>query len=235
MFSLALFYNIRFYILVFSVILSFIIFFLTRNRIIEFTLVQAYALTAVAYLYLALLATPVIRNFKTFPFKAKYAKARRAIGVSAFYFASLHAWLAFFDEIGGLDGYFSLNLLYKVATLLSLAALIILFLMAVTSFDWAVAKLTFPRWKLLHRFVYFAGISIIIHALLIGGHFGKLNTLVPQLYFLALSFLFVLEAWGIEKMLKQKHPSFPRYFLVSAISTVLLYFAIRYFFPVFGT
>lgn len=232
MFTTALFRNIRFYILVFSVLLSFVIYFLAENALIAFTLIQAYALTSVAYLYIALLATPLIRNVKNLPFKAKYAKARRAIGVSAFYFALLHAWFAFFDELGGLEGYFSLNLLYRIATLLSLAALIILSLMAATSFDWAVAKLTFTKWKLLHRFVYFAGIFIIIHALLIGGHFGKLNSIIPQLYFLALSFLFLLEAWGLEKIVKQKYPTFPRYILVGFVTLILGFLAIRYFFPI---
>lgn len=97
--------------------------------------------------------------------------ARRAIGVSCFFFASLHASLAFFGLLGGFPGLRFLGTNYIVSASLGFAALCILSLMTATSFDSAVSYLG-KRWKMIHRLVYAAGILIIIHFLAVGGsHF----------------------------------------------------------------
>ncbi len=174
----SLFSNIRFYILIFSIVLSFVeyawvwrSFETTGERIT--VIVPLYAYTALVYLYVALLAGPLTKLFIWFPLRASYVKARRAIGVSAFYFGLLHAKFAFFDFLGGFPGLFTLNSTYLNALVLSSSALLILSLMAATSFDYMVKALTFAKWKMLHRFVYIASLFILIHAILIGTRFQE--------------------------------------------------------------
>lgn len=174
---ISLFSNIRFYVLIFSFILSFVESFFVLKSFPEgeviTVLVPVYAYTALSFLYLALLAGPLTKLFIWFPFRAQYMKARRAIGVSAFYFALLHVRYTFFDVIGGFAGLSSLNGTYLIAITLSFTALVILTLMAATSFDYMVKVLTFSRWKMLHRFVYLAALFILIHAILIGTRFQE--------------------------------------------------------------
>lgn len=199
-----LFRNIRFYVLCFSVFLSFgmymwVISTISIEGLAKLTLVRVYAITAITYLYFALLVGPLSKLFPKFPFLGKYLKARRAIGVSAFYFGSLHAFFAFFDIIGGFEGYFALDIRYRIAVFCGQIALFILTLMAVTSFDWAIRRLTFKRWKFLHRFVYLAALLIIIHAILVGKDFQTLNT-KSLIYLVALIVLLILEIAAFVKM-----------------------------------
>lgn len=201
--------NIRFYVLLTSSMVAGSIYFWAVTtfqgeglQIINLT--QTYALTAVIYLYFTLLASPLVRLFPGFPFRAKYIQARRAIGVSAFFFGAVHAYFAFFGELGGFESLLFLNSTYLIAITLSTAALIILTLMALTSFDFMIDKLGYKRWKFLHRFVYLAGFFIIIHALMLGSSFSDLSTAIPVIFGTALVFLLLLESVRIYKYLLQK-------------------------------
>lgn len=173
----SLFSNIRFYVLVFSVALSVGEYFFVQQAFLEreriAILVPLYAYTALVYLYLAMLAGPLTKLFLWLPYRAQYVKARRAIGVSTFYFALIHARFAFYDFLGGFAAIPFLDAKYRIALVLSSIALLILSLMAATSFDYMVKLLTFQRWKMLHRFVYVAALFILIHATLIGTRFQE--------------------------------------------------------------
>lgn len=201
--------NIRFYVLLTSSMVAGGIYFWAVTsfqgegfQIINLT--QTYALTSVIYLYFALLASPLVRFFPGLPFRAKYIQARRAIGVSAFFFGAVHAYFAFFGELGGFEGLQFLNSTYLIAITLSTAALTILTLMALTSFDFMIDKLGYKRWKFLHRFVYLAGLFIIIHALMLGSTFTDLSTAIPVIFGIALVFLLLLESVRFYKYLLQK-------------------------------
>ena len=227
--------NVRFYVLLFSLIISVAIYaFITRTvpagSLQTIKLTQTYALTAVVYLYLALLAGPLCFTFRFLPFRGVYLKARRAIGVSAFYFGSLHAYFAFFKQLGGFGGLGFLSNRYLLAILLSFTALIILTLMASTSFDAVIVKLTYRKWKLLHRFVYLAGILILIHAMMLGTHFQNLASFIPQLAFVLVGFLFILEAVRIDAWLQKKFVNTPRFGLLLVVAIGLISFASRYIF-----
>lgn len=228
--------NLRFYILAFSVVLSGVIYLYvitthaggaTQLILLE----QSYALTAITFLYLALLAGPFCFTFRTTlspKFRAKYLFARRAIGVSAFYFAFIHANLVFFGQLGGFAGLAFLDTTYLVAIFCSGTALMILFLMAITSFDKVITKMTFPKWKALHRFVYLAGILIIIHALLLGTHFSNLSGAIPQLSFVAIAFLLLLEAPRLDKLFAKRInvPQFGLGFVLMAVLLSVLFFTL---------
>lgn len=214
--KMKLLHNVRLYVLAFSIFLSVGMWWGVRHdtadtslQIIRLT--QLFALTALAYLYVTVLIGPAVYTFKRLPWRGGVYRARRAIGVSAFYFASLHAYLAFFKQLGGFQGLRLLDNTYLIAISLSFTALVILCLMAATSFTMVVQWLTFKRWKLLHRFVYVAALFVLIHALMIGPHFSDLSATLPQVSFVLLVFLLWLEARRFDVYLGSFFPRVARW------------------------
>jgi DMSO/TMAO reductase YedYZ heme-binding membrane subunit len=204
-----LLHNIRFYILLLSIVFSLvvniiIITTIPAQQLQTIRLNQIYGLASVILLYLALLAGPFCYMFATFPWKKQYLKARRALGVSAFYFASLHSLIAFFGQLNGFDGLGFLTNNYLIALSASFIALFILMLQAMTSFDAVIEKMTFPRWKILQRFVYLAGILTLVHVVMLGTHFQDLASPIARTAFIALAFLFFLEALRIDSWLQNR-------------------------------
>ncbi|HSX18543.1 MAG TPA: ferric reductase-like transmembrane domain-containing protein [Candidatus Saccharimonadales bacterium] len=228
-----LFKNIRFYILIFSFSLSLFFYFWVGRTIPDgslrpIRLGEFYALTAAVYLYVVLLIGPAVYSFKFLPWRGQIFKARRALGISVFYFGLLHAYIEFFQQLGGFSGLGFLDNKYLLAITLSSSALFILSLMAATSFDFMVRKLTFTKWKILHRFVYLAAIFILIHALLLGTHFTDLSTLIPQIFFGAIAVLLILEANRFDAFLAGKFVNLPKFGLtltvvIVAITTYFVY------------
>lgn len=201
--------NTRFYILAFSLLFSIAILVLVSSfyhsrELAVIKLTRLYAFSALGFLYAALLIGPAIRVFPFVPLKSKLIHARRAVGVSAFYFALLHSNLAFFGQLGGFGGLGYLDGRYLLAIGLSFTAEMILAAMAATSFDYMVKKLTYRWWKFLHRFVYLAGTLIVAHALLIGSHYRDLFSPVALVSFGLLAFLLAVEAIAWAKYLKLK-------------------------------
>ena len=194
-----LLFNIRFYILVFSAILAGLIYILSDNIS---SLVQNYALTAITFLYLTLMASPVTRFFTFLPYRGSYLKGRRALGVSAFLFSSLHAYFAFFKVVDGFDNLRFLPASYLLSLLLGVISLAILFLLAATASDYMVSKLSYPRWKMLHRLVYLVALLITFHAIRLGSHFTDLSSTIPTIFFIAGAILFILEILRLLKYLK---------------------------------
>ena len=125
------------------------------------SLVRSFALTAATFIGFALFLSAI---FKWFGRTARYWRLRRYSGVAGFLFAFFHVWSVYHFlynyNIGKI--YFSLNPFINPIIFGSLA-FPILFLMAVSSTDWAVRKLTPHVWKNLHRFVYVAYWGIVFH------------------------------------------------------------------------
>lgn len=227
--------NIRFYVLLGSVLFSIGVYQwgvttfkspLTQNIRIE----QVFALSAITLLYVTLLASPLFFTFPSFPYRNEYDKARRAIGVSAFYFGLLHTILTFFGQLGGFAGLSYLSDKYIIAITLSVTALIILFLMSATSIDFVIKKMSYPKWKFLHRFVYIAGILILIHSLMLGTHFIDLSATIPQILFVAVAILLGLEALRFDSYLQSKFSFVPHF---GATFTIVIGLGIAYFFQSF--
>lgn len=185
-------------------------------------LTEVYGLFALLLIYFALLPSPLYRAFPWIPYQALYVRARRAIGVSAFFVALLHGSIAFFFSLGGFSGISFLSQNYLIAITLSFSALCILLLMALTSFDYWVGKLG-KRWKLLHRLIYLAGILILIHVLIIGTHFRSLSDSIPQIFLVLIVFLLILEAYRFDLYLKSKFPTLPNYSFGFIIPLILLF------------
>lgn len=223
----SLFGNIRFYILLFSAVLAASIYIWVKSAVsIEVSqaiiLDRLYALIAVGFLYFTLLRTPLVNFFPNLPYRELYKKSQRALGVSAFFFALLHAYFSFFGELGGFGGLGFLSNSYILAISLSATALLILFLLAATSFDLAIEKLTFPKWKKLQRFVYLAGLLTVIHGLLLGSDFSDFSGAIPQIFIGALFVLVSLEMFRLDKYLEFRFTNWPRLGLGFAVFLVFV-------------
>jgi len=112
---------------------------------------------ALTLLCLSLACTPAV----TLGFKSA-TKVRRPLGVYACLYASCH-----FLTFVGLDFGFDLGLIYeaifkKPYALVGFSAFLILLPMALTSTQGWMKRLG-KKWKSLHRWVYLAGILVIVH------------------------------------------------------------------------
>ena len=218
--------NIRFWVIIASLTASIGIYGYVRLVVpagpLQATqLSQIYALTALTLLYFALLAGPFCFAFRHLPHRGWYLRSRRALGVSAFYFSCLHAYQAFFHQLGGFSGLGFLTPRYLIAIGFSLTALLLLATLASTSFDRMIKWLTYRRWKLLHRLAYVIGVLVLLHAALIGTHFGNLRDPIPFTFFLGTAFLLILQARRIDFHLQRTFPHyFPRH--VALGITILL-------------
>lgn len=205
--------SVRYIILSGSVILAGLVFLWVQyvfpeSRIRLARLDEIYALVAIAFLYITLLATPLTQAFPNLPFRAVYIKARRALGVSAFVFGLIHASISFFVLLGGFPGIFALEGNDFVAVFLGLAALLILSLLAATSMNFMVRRLG-SKWKPLHRLVYLAAVFILIHGTLLGTQLGNPLHPVAWIVYGAVAFLLVLEGLRVYRFFQKKYLASP--------------------------
>lgn len=205
-----LFKNSRFWILCIAVVMSvniagFVQLMIPNGSLQTIRLEQSYGFIAMLLLYAAILASPLTKVFPNLPGKNAYLHARRAIGVSAFYYAFLHVYITFFQQLSGFGGIKYLNTTYSWSLLFGIFTLGILFIMAATSFDVVVARMGYKHWKLLHRLVYLASSALLLHIILIGPHYDNGLTFLSALTYLAGAFLIVLEVLRIRlAILKRK-------------------------------
>jgi sulfoxide reductase heme-binding subunit YedZ len=113
---------------------------------------------ALIFLMLSLACTPLNSLFGW----RQALTVRRALGLYAFLFAVSH-----FLIFSGVDFGFDLSLILAEITqrryiLVGTGTLLILTLLAITSFKWWMKRLG-KNWKRLHRLVYLAGILVIVH------------------------------------------------------------------------
>lgn len=196
-------------ILFFSFILSIYLYVEMDNRGLTETLVslrlnQLYGIISVYYLLLVMFAGPLYRIFPDAPGKDIYRASLGGLGISAFYFAFLHSWIAFF----GLGGFSAIPLLpesYLLGLLLGFGALLILALLAMTSFTWAMRVLG-RRWKTLHRFVYLAGILAIVHIIMLGSSFRDFTAPLPLVTVLFVTILIILNLMSTRLYLLSRFP-----------------------------
>ena len=219
---------IRYVILTAAVLLAILLYSFTVNQFTNLNaayveLGQNYAIIALGLIYISLIITPIYFVFPKLPFKPIAIKSRRALGVSAFLFALMHALLEFFKVFGGLSNLKYLQGIYLLAYLLGFVALLVLVAMAATSFNYAVKKMG-KYWKILHRFIYLAGILIVIHVLIIGSDFANFFELESLMYLVALMFLLILQAFRVDAWFVRKYPTLkPK--LILSILAVLIFFS----------
>lgn len=159
-----------------------------------------YGLTALALIYVVLLPGLLRVYFPSFSLNPLLIKARRAIGLSVFSFATVHMLLGFFVNLSSsLSGVLLLPIQNQWALLFSAIAYTIFLLMAATSFDAMVLRLGPKRWKMLHRFVYLAAILVVFHAFFIGSHFTDRQSFIPLLVNFVTLFIILLEIGAVLK------------------------------------
>jgi DMSO/TMAO reductase YedYZ heme-binding membrane subunit len=131
---------------------------------------ETYAWLALGCIILALLIGPLLKMFPGISSAVRHMlrESRRMIGVAAAFFAVLHAsitYLALFRAPNPL----TLATLYKQSFGLGVTALIILLLLAFTSFDKAFHGMGI-WWFRLHRLIYAAVFVAVMHAFMVGSH-----------------------------------------------------------------
>lgn len=223
--------TIRYIVITFNLLIAVVVLLLIKTTIPSgslqtIRLTQTYALLAISYLYISLIISPLHSLFPNLYINRFLIRARRATGVSAFMFALIHACFAFFGQLGGFKGLGFLSNTYLLAITLSFTALTILACMAATSFDRIIAKIGFQKWKLLHRFVYLAGILIVIHALLLGTHFSTTSGIIYRIASVALVVLLLLEALRLDTYMKRRFELLPQFggFFVLAMMGIMFGF-----------
>lgn len=118
--------------------------------------------TALIMLLISLSITP-IKNITGY---TKIGKFKKTIGLQAFYYALVHMLIYV-----GVDYSFDFKFLFKEFLHLwylwaGVPAFLILLVLAITSLRSLKAKLG-KKWKPIHRFVYLAGVLMVIHYLLV--------------------------------------------------------------------
>ena len=118
--------------------------------------------TALIMLFVALAITPI----KTITGYIKIGKFKKTLGLQSFYYALLHTLIYI-----GVDYGFDFKFLFKEFLHLKylwagVPAFLILLILAITSLRSLKTKLG-RLWKPIHRFVYLAGVLVVIHYLLV--------------------------------------------------------------------
>ena len=127
------------------------------------------------FLCLALAVTPFRIVFPSFPLNPSFYLARRSLGVSAFGFALVHfASLFVFVFESSLEKFFPAVQASGFGIPTGTVSLFFLFVLALTSTDFAVKKLG-KNWFSLHKLAYLAYPLIVLHVVLIGIDFQKVN------------------------------------------------------------
>ena len=204
--------NSRFYILMSTILLSvgvvsYLQLQISSEQVFYIRTEQVFGLLAILYWYFALIISPigyVVGKHRT----KRLEFARRAIGVSAAYFAVLHGAVALWGQLGGVSELALLPLVFKWSLAGGAVAVLVLLVMAATSFDKVVSFMTFKRWKLLHRLTYCAWILVVFHIWTIGTHLAYPS--IQWVAFIALVILSGLELFRTIKLINEKYLHFEK-------------------------
>ncbi|MDD5016296.1 MAG: ferric reductase-like transmembrane domain-containing protein [Atribacterota bacterium] len=124
------------------------------------------------YLSLGFLVTTLALNplIKLFPYTwlIKLNRHRRELGVASFSYAAIHLLCFIIKRIikGDLFTNGWIYFLHPGIISVFFIAFPILLVLAITSNQYSIKKLSFPLWKKLHKKVYIAEIAIFIHMIL---------------------------------------------------------------------
>lgn len=127
--------------------------------------------TAIILLGLSLMCSPL----STYAGWKDAIKLRRALGLYAFMYATVHFILFAVIDFGLQFNLIIPEFLQKYYLWAGLPAFIILIALAATSFRWTMRRMR-KNWTRLHRYVYLGAILVVLHlALVIKGDFFRLG------------------------------------------------------------
>jgi DMSO/TMAO reductase YedYZ heme-binding membrane subunit len=134
---------------------------------------EYYGMAALGFLLASVAAGPLNYVAPWLPIRAHLALGRRALGVSAFILAGIHAACYLGPTVvRNWRGLWSPGRLWISGLLLGAGLFVNMGVLAYTSRDKAVRELGPKRWKTLHRSVYIVLPGVLIHAILLGADFG---------------------------------------------------------------
>lgn len=177
---------------------------------------ELYAWLATSLLVLALAIGPFYSTWPRAWGRAVMYDARRWLGISAAWFASLHVSIAYVSLFKAANPA-TLPTSYRQAFLLGGLGLVILLAMAFTSFDTAFRRMG-VWWFRLHRLVYLAVILSLFHAFMIGVHATHWLALIV----LTIAALFIFGLHFYLGFIRPKQPSFGRLLAISAMLLLLI-------------
>ncbi len=175
-------------------------------------LVQIFGLIALALLFLVLLPGPLYRIFPTAPFSLSHRQFLGPLGISTFYFALVHAAIAFWGLYEGFSGLPYLPTRYVIATVLGALALLILAALAGTSFDYARIHMG-KNWKRLHRTIYIGGFAASAHIAMSGTHFKEALDPIGLIGVTCFAIILFLNAITLNRYLSEKYPGAPAFLI----------------------
>lgn len=120
---------------------------------------------AVGFLITVLSLNPLKKLFPKWMLITYLNRHRQEFGVATFFYATIHM-ACFIIKRGG----FMQTLPYVIHPAIApvlIVAYPIFFLLAISSNQYSVKKLTFLKWKKLHKTVYIAEVAVIIHMILV--------------------------------------------------------------------
>lgn len=167
-----------------------------------------YGVVSLAFLYLSLLPSPLYEVFPRLPGKIPFQRAKKAFGISAFFFAVIHSWVGFFHGIGGWGALPYWGVGEWISLIIGFVALLILAALAVTSLK-AIKQRMRPWWKALHRTVYLAAFLTLVHGVTITIHVVNLFPWLVGSYVL-LEGLTLLELIRFDRFLRVRYPFLAR-------------------------
>ncbi|MGH9257392.1 MAG: sulfite oxidase heme-binding subunit YedZ [Vicinamibacterales bacterium] len=142
--------------------------------------------TALTFLIITLTITPLRRMTG----RNELIRLRRMLGLFAFFYACLHVltWsvLDWFFDVASMAG----DVLKRPFITMGMTTFLLLLPLAITSTAGWIRRLG-RRWQQLHRLVYIAGITVVIHFWWV----VKADFRQPRLWALALSVLLGFRAW----------------------------------------
>lgn len=127
---------------------------------LNYSLIRSFALTGATLIGIALIIGPlaVLKS------SINFIPHRRTIGVLGFAFILMHLSMAitFVYQVNLSIIFYTLNPFVN-PVIFGFLAFLFLFLLFITSTDWAVEKLKFKNWKRIHRLVFFAFVFAVMH------------------------------------------------------------------------
>jgi DMSO/TMAO reductase YedYZ heme-binding membrane subunit len=168
-------------ILVVTFLLSAVLIATSSHESPDFRDTQCFAAIAALCLYTTLLVGPLYALFPGLRFRSAALAARRALGISTFWFAALHAYFGFFRFIGGFEGLAYWSGYFRRSLACGLVALVILGILTAASLPPAAARLG-RGWKPMQRSLYAAAILTLAHAVTVTVHVPHFTGLLIGAY-----------------------------------------------------
>jgi sulfoxide reductase heme-binding subunit YedZ len=129
------------------------------------------------------------------------ARFRRMVGLYVYFYAVLHLLAYSWFDMGFELGDIAKDIAKRPFVLVGFAAIVLLTLLALTSFNRAMRALGGRRWQLLHRLVYVVAVLAVVHFFWMRA--GKHNFSEVVVYALILGSLL---GWRLQLLLRKKAP-----------------------------